>query len=145
MIATIPHRVRYHEVDQQGFLFNGRYFEIADVAMTEFFRALGWSYAELNGRGVDPSVVHVDADFLAPASFDDVLDVSIRCDRVGSASFRLHTTVAVGARTVAELGITYANVDARLRTSTSLPDTVADALRTAAATRRGPDDEKETS
>ena len=61
------HRVRYHETDAQSFLFNSRYLEIADVAMTEFFRHLGWSYEKLNADGVDPSVVSAQLQFLAPA------------------------------------------------------------------------------
>jgi len=48
------HRVRYHETDAQKFAFNARYLEWADVAMGEFFRALGGSYRELVELGFDP-------------------------------------------------------------------------------------------
>ncbi len=41
-MQVLRHRVRYHEADAQGSLFNSRYLELADDATTEFFRVLGW-------------------------------------------------------------------------------------------------------
>ena len=35
-----PLRVRWAEVDPQGIVFNGNYLTYADVAITEYFRAL---------------------------------------------------------------------------------------------------------
>jgi len=129
MATHLQHRVRYHEVDQQGFLFNGRYLEITDVAMTEFFRDLGWTYRELNDIGVDPSVVHLEADFVSPARFDDVLDIVAECTRMGSSSFTLHTLFENESVRVAEFSITYVNVDATLGKSSPLPAQVLDTLR----------------
>lgn len=131
MSARFQHRVRYHEVDQQGYLFNGRYFEISDVAMTEFFRALGWQYSELNALGVDPSVVHVDADFIAPARFDDLLDVRIDCTRVGTSSFTLRTYMHRETVRIAEVSTVYVNVNAVESASLPLPEDIRLALRTA--------------
>jgi acyl-CoA thioester hydrolase len=74
-MTVYRHRVRYHETDAQGFLFNARYLELADVAMTEFFRELGWPYPELVAAGADPSVVSATLTFRKPARFDDLLDV----------------------------------------------------------------------
>ena len=36
-----PLRVRWAEVDPQSIVFNGHYLTYADVAITEYFRALG--------------------------------------------------------------------------------------------------------
>lgn len=130
-MARFSHRVRYHEVDKQGFLFNGRYFEIADVAMTEFFRSLGYSYDELNALGVDPSVVRVEADFASPARFDDDLDVMISCGRVGTSSFHLLTRIELDGELVASLDIVYVNVDVALARSLPLPEPIGTALRDA--------------
>lgn len=72
MTVVYRHRVRYHEADAQGFLFNSRYLELADVALTEFFRALGWPYQKLVAAGVDPSVVKATIEYKTPARFEDV-------------------------------------------------------------------------
>ena len=36
------HRVRYAEVDPQGIVFNSRYLEYCDAAVTEYLRAVGF-------------------------------------------------------------------------------------------------------
>jgi len=128
-MTAYQHRVRYHEADAQGYLFNARYLELADVAMTEFFRALGWPYADLLASGIDPSVVSAALTFSKPARFDDLLDITARCIRVGTSSFGLDVHVARGADVIATIQLVYVNVDAAAATSRPLPDSLAQALR----------------
>lgn len=128
-MPVYQHRVRNHEVDAQGFLFNSRYLEIADVAMTEFFRSIGWPYGQLNERGADPSVVSASLTFRAPAYFDDNLDVHTRCCKVGTSSFQLDILIDRGETRLAEVGLVYVNVDVATARSRPLPEEVAKALR----------------
>ncbi|MBK6011685.1 thioesterase family protein [Streptomyces sp. MBT53] len=132
-MSTHAHRVRNHEVDTQGFLFNSRYLELADVAMTEFFRELGWPYTKLVDGGTDPSVVSARQTFLSPARFDDVLDVEVTCPRVGTSSFQLDMLVARDGTKIAEIEVVYVNVDAEAARSRPLPEAVAQALRDSVA------------
>lgn len=127
------HRVRNHEVDAQGFVFNSRYLEIADVALTEWLRSLGWPYPALLAAGVDPSVVHADIAFRSPARLDDVLDVEVRCSHVGRTSFRLAVRVRRAGADLAALELAYVNVDIHAATSVPLPDEIASAMRAVVA------------
>lgn len=126
---AFTHRVHYHEVDQQGFLFNGKHLEIADVAMTEFFRSVGWTYVALNAAGVDPSVVRANVEYRSPARFDDELDVTVACTAVGRSSFELTTNLAAGERAISRITCKYVNVDAPLARSVPLPAEIAALLR----------------
>lgn len=123
------HRVRNHEVDAQGFVFNSRYLEIADVAMTEFFREIGWPYPRLIAEGADPSVVSAAVTFLAPARFDDLLEVQVECRRVGNSSFSLEMRVERAEMKISTIELVYVNVDISAGRSRPLPADVADALR----------------
>jgi acyl-CoA thioester hydrolase len=125
---THRHRVRYHEVDLQSFLFNGRYLEIADVAMSEFFRDLGWSYPDLIAAGMDPSVVSAAIQFAAPARLDDLVDVQVRCPRVGASSFDLHMQVFRDDAPLASIELVYVNVDPEAARARPIPPAVAAAL-----------------
>jgi acyl-CoA thioester hydrolase len=116
-VIAYSHRVRYHEADAQGILFNGRYLEIADVAMTEYFRALGWSYTELVADGADPG------------RFDDILDIDVACTKVGRSSFTLAMEFRRDGSAIARTELVYVNVDAASARSRPLPDAVASALR----------------
>lgn len=133
MTHVLTHRVRYHEADAQGFLFNSRFLELADVAMTEFFRLLGWPYANLVSAGVDPSVAAARLEFARPARFEDVLAVDVSCEHVGRSSFRLVMQVTRDEAEIAVISIDYVNVDPALEASRPLPGDVTVALRTHAA------------
>jgi acyl-CoA thioester hydrolase len=127
--SVLTHRVRYHETDLQGFMFNSRYLELADVAMTEYFRALGLPYLELLDAGADPSVVSAQLEFRRAARFEDVLAVAVGCTRVGRSSFTLDMSVTRAQETVADMRLTYVNVDAEATASRPLPEAVARCLR----------------
>jgi acyl-CoA thioester hydrolase len=128
MAQVHRHRVRYHEVDQQGFLFNGHFLEIADVCLVEVFRRLGWRYDDLIASGTDPSVVKSEITFERPARFDDVLDVDAAPTHVGRSSFTLSMVLRRDGQVVATVNNTYVNVDAATATSRPLPSDVAAAL-----------------
>jgi acyl-CoA thioester hydrolase len=80
-------RVRWAEVDPQGIVFNGNYLTYADVAITEYFRALGIGFPEgLHAEGGDFFAVRALLEYRAPARFDDELDLGIRVSRLGRSS-----------------------------------------------------------
>ena len=82
-------RVRYNECDAQQVVFNARYADYVDLAMTEFMRALGRDYQQLLARGLDNQVVKLTLEWQAPAHFDEVLDVQVQVIRVGRTSFAI--------------------------------------------------------
>lgn len=121
MSVVYRHRVRYHETDAQSFLFNARYLEIADVAMTEFFRRIGCPYPANVTQGFDPSVIKAELTFTRPAHFDDVIDVDVVCSRVGSSSFDIRFTMLRDDVTLAVVETVYVNVDAETEKSKPIP------------------------
>lgn len=61
-----PLRVRWSEVDQQGIVFNPHYLAYADLAITEYMRAIGFPYPEsLHAHGTDTFAVHAEVTFKA--------------------------------------------------------------------------------
>ena len=58
------HRVRYHECDAQGIVFNANWFTFFDVTLTEWFRAAFGSYSALTQEhGVDVVLAETTARF----------------------------------------------------------------------------------
>lgn len=82
-------RVRYNECDAQKVVFNARYADYVDLAMTEFMRALGHDYNALLARGLDNQVVKLTLEWQAPAGFDDLVEARVRTLKVGNTSFVL--------------------------------------------------------
>jgi acyl-CoA thioester hydrolase len=92
-ITRMPLRVRYHECDQQGVVFNAHYLAYADMASFECLKALFGTYAELHDRGVDLVVAESNIRYLAPARFDEDLVVESYTERVGNTSLVLRFEV----------------------------------------------------
>lgn len=77
-------RVRYHECDAQGVVFNANYVAYFDVALTELWREAFGSYAAMYDSGVDLVVAEVNVRYHAPAAFDDEVDLAITITRMGT-------------------------------------------------------------
>ncbi len=73
----IPIRVRYNETDQMGIVHHSNYIFYYEVARTELMRSLGTSYREMEERGALLVVRDVQSRFIAPAYYDEVLNVRV--------------------------------------------------------------------
>ncbi len=84
-------RVRWSEVDQQKTVFNGHYLNYFDAAVGGYWRELALPYASTMAYlGGDLFMRKSTLEYDAPAHFEDVLDVGVRCGRVGTSSMVLN-------------------------------------------------------
>src|SRR4030095_12568911 len=84
-------RVRWAEVDMQKIVFNGHYLMYFDTAVGGYWRAMALPYQQtMEYLGGDLFVRKSTLDYHASARYDDVLDVAIRCARIGNSSLVLH-------------------------------------------------------
>lgn len=81
-------RVRYGECDAQKVVFNARWSDYVDLAVSEFLRALGFGEALGNGE-LDYQLVKQTLEWRSPARFDDVLEVRVQSRAVGNTSFTI--------------------------------------------------------
>jgi acyl-CoA thioester hydrolase len=88
---TLYLRVRYAECDAQKVVFNSRYAEYVDVAVTEFVRALGYGEPAATGE-LEYQLVRQTLEWKRPARFDQVLELTVETARLGTTSFTLTTT-----------------------------------------------------
>ncbi len=81
-------RVRYGECDAQKVVFNARYGEYVDLAISEFLRAIGYG-AEMASGELDFQLVKQTTEWKAPSRFDDVLECRVFTRHLGNTSFTL--------------------------------------------------------
>ncbi|ANY06229.1 acyl-CoA thioesterase [Pseudonocardia sp. HH130630-07] len=84
-----PVRVRYHEVDAQGVVFNAWYLAWFDEAMTEFLEARGLTYRTMLDAGYDVQLVHTEIDWRAGVGWGEDVAVAVSTARLGRTSFAL--------------------------------------------------------
>ena len=75
-------RVAFSDTDAQGVVYYGRYMPYFDLARVEFHRHLG--RAEVGE--VDFAMRAVSVEYVAPARFDDLLEIFVRVERIGTTS-----------------------------------------------------------
>ncbi len=112
-------RVRWAEVDRQDVVFNGHYFLYFDVAVTEYWRAIGLGYPEryIERAGADLYAVKASAEFHGSAHYDDMLDVGCRVGRIGRSSAQLILGIWRGEDHLTSGELVYVNADVRTRTA----------------------------
>ena len=77
-------RVGFDETDAQGVVYYGRYMPYFDRARVEYLRHLGLLHASPSDREFVMRANRVS--YTAPARFDDLLEVFVRVERIGTSS-----------------------------------------------------------
>ena len=77
-------RVGFSDTDAQGIVYYGRYLPYFDSARVEYHRHLGM--LETRPREREFVMRANTIEYLAPASFDDLIEVFIRVSRIGRTS-----------------------------------------------------------
>lgn len=71
----IKTRIRYAETDQMGVVHHGNYVHFIEMGRTEWLRALGFSYKEMEEMGVMLPVISIQITYKKSAFYDEVLTV----------------------------------------------------------------------
>lgn len=122
-------RVRWAEIDAQQIVFNGHYLMYLDTAMAGYWRALAFPYAQsMASLGGDLFVRKATLDYRAPARYDDVLDVGLRCMRVGTSSILFSGGVFRGDTVLVSAELVYVFADPHAQGSRPVPAPLRDLL-----------------
>jgi len=124
-------RVRWAEIDAQKIVFNGHYLMYFDTAVTGYWRALALPYAQtLAYLGGDLFVRKATIEYESSARCDDVLDVGVRCARVGNSSMVFTTAVFRQDELLVSGELVYVFADPQTQTSKPVPQELRDVLLT---------------
>ena len=105
-------RVRYSECDLQGVVFNANYLTYLDDAMTELFRtALDGGYRAMVEAGVDMVVAESSLRYLAPARFDDEIEIEATVTRLGTTGMTTAMRIMRGGAALTEAELRHVFVD----------------------------------
>jgi acyl-CoA thioester hydrolase len=74
--ATTKIRVRYGETDQMGYAYYGIYAQYYEVGRVEAMRMLGFSYKDIEARGLLMPVVEYCINYKKPAYYDDEISIT---------------------------------------------------------------------
>jgi len=117
-----PLRVRFHECDPQGIVFNANFLAYADIAITELYREAFGSWAEaMEKTGIDMVVAEANVRYLAPLQFDEEVELVVSVTRIGTTATTALIAVERDGTTVAEVSLRHVVVDPKTRAKAPIP------------------------
>ncbi len=118
-------RVRWAEIDAQKIVFNGHYLMYFDTALAGYWRALAMPYAQtLEQLGGDLFVRKATVEYQASARYDDMLDIGVRCGRIGNASIVFSAAAFRQDQLLVSCELVYVFADPHSQTSKPVPPTL---------------------
>jgi len=123
-------RVRWVEVDMQQIVFNGHYLTYFDNAVAGYWRAMALPYTQtmacLDG---DLFVRKATLEYHGSARYDDVLEIGMRCARIGNSSMLFEGGVFRAEELLVGGELVYVFADPKTQTSRAVPQELRDALQ----------------
>jgi len=122
-------RVRWAEVDMQKIVFNAHYLMYFDTAIADYWRALALPYEEaMHALGGDLYVRKATVDFRASARVDDVIDVAMKCARIGNSSIVFDGALFRQDQYLVGCELVYVFADPATQTSKPVPPALREIL-----------------
>jgi YbgC/YbaW family acyl-CoA thioester hydrolase len=122
-------RVRWAEIDAQKIVFNGHYLMYIDTALGDYWRALALPYEQtMHYLAGDMVVRKSTIEYNGSARYDDMLDVGIRCSRIGTSSLVFSAGVFRGIELLVTGELVYVYIDPATGKSQPVPQQLRDAF-----------------
>ena len=122
-------RVYYEDTDLAGIVYYANYLKFIERARSEWVRGLGIDQTRLRAEtGAVFAVRRIEADYLAPAHFDDLLTVTTEVADLGGARIVLRQDLARAGRVLFSAVVTLVCLDAAGRAQ-RLPQALRAAAR----------------
>jgi len=122
-------RVRWAEIDAQKIVFNAHYLMYFDTAVAGYWRALALPYAQtMDKLDGDLYVRKATVEYLGSAQYDDLLDIGMRCARIGTSSIVFSAAVFRGEDLLVTGELVYVFADPSTQSSRPVPSALREVL-----------------
>lgn len=118
----LPIRVYYEDTDAGGVVYHARYLHFMERGRTEWLRDLGFEQDRLREQaGVLFVVNRMELDFVAPARFNEQLEVHTDLNQCGRASLSFAQVIQRNGQPLCRALVRVACVDAQRFKPTAIP------------------------
>jgi len=124
-----PVRVYYEDTDAGGVVFYANYLKFFERARTEMLRAMGYEQDELIVKeGIVFAVRSVQVDYLSPARFNELLQVSAEVTSAKKVSLTFEQQITRGDDVLCESIIRIACLDTKSMRPKAIPENLLELL-----------------
>ncbi len=122
MTITYSLRINYEDTDFSGFVYHANYLKFCERARSDYLRVKGVDQKAMFAEGVAFVVRRMDCNFLAPARFEDELNVETDFKEMAGARFELFQTILRNHTTLFTAAVTVALIDGKGRPKRITPE-----------------------
>ena len=127
--CTTPIQLRFNDVDALGHVNNSVYFELFDLAKTQYFKGLNVQ-SDIDWRRPTVIIANVNCSFLVPTLFNEKIEVLTQCGHLGNKSLTLlqHLVNSETGEVKSTCQTIMVNMDAATNKPSPLPQVWRDAI-----------------
>lgn len=100
MTHKARYRVHYEDTDMAGVVYYANYLKFIERARSDALREAGVDQRAMRAAGQVFVVTRVEADYLAPARYDDMVEVATELEALRGASATLKQVVSCEGKTL---------------------------------------------
>ena len=89
----MTYRIPYPEVDRLNVVHHAHYAKYYEMGRVEAFRALGWSYKNMEDGGIGLFVVEIESKFLKPVTYDEVIEIHTNIPEMPGRRIEFHNEI----------------------------------------------------
>jgi len=86
-------RVIYADTDNMGIAYYANYLKWFEIGRTEMLRSLGFSYKDIEAKGIFLPVSEAFCKYISPAHYDDILTIETTSDSSVKAGMKFDYTI----------------------------------------------------
>jgi acyl-CoA thioester hydrolase len=117
--STTPIQVRFSDTDMMGHISGVSYAAYTEVGRTSFFSRIAENEV---GQEVPWFVmVHLSMDFKSEGTFDSIVEITTRCEKIGQKSLTLAQDIMANGRLVTAAKAVLCGFDRKTRGSIAIP------------------------
>lgn len=127
---SLPVRIYYEDTDLAGVVYYANYLKFMERARTEWLRNYGYEQDEIIASdAVVFAVRSVTINYLKPGRFNDLLTVTARISKWGSASITFEQNVLNGEEVLCRGEVRIACLDSNTFTPRTIPERIIQTLK----------------
>ena len=69
------HKVNYYETDKMGITHHSNYVRFMEEARVDFLDQIGWSFIDLENKGIASPVINIECNFKKTTTFPDEIQI----------------------------------------------------------------------
>lgn len=128
MSHQFPVTVYYEDTDMGGIVYHANFLRFIERARSDFVRRLGVDQNAMRDAGVVWVVTRIEADYIAPARFEDALTVETSVEKMTSARLTMAQVVRRDGKELFRAMVTAVCMDMKTGKPVRLPAEVRASL-----------------